>query len=137
MVSRQASAIRRSDAALFPRGEQKMNTPEWFKPGAWGFVIGGIAVAIVGFSWGGWMTGGSADLMAKNRAETQVTAALVPVCLEISRADPNRVAKLETIKKASVYNRDSALMDAGWATMPGASKPDRQVASACLDGLKL
>jgi hypothetical protein len=114
-----------------------MSIPEWFKPGAWGFIVGGIAVSIIGFSWGGWMTGGGADLMAKNRAEAQVTAALLPVCLEMSRVDPNRAAKLETIKKTSVYSRYSAVMDTGWATMPGESKPNRQLASACVDGLDL
>jgi len=114
-----------------------MNIPEWFKPGAWGFVLGGVALAIVGFSWGGWKTGGSANLMANKRAETQVTAALVPVCLARSQADPNRAAKLETIKKASTYDRGNKLMDTGWATMPGASKHNREVASACVDSLKL
>lgn len=114
-----------------------MNIPEWLKPGAWGFVVGGVAISIVGFSWGGWMTGGSANLMANDRAESQVTAALVPVCLEMSRTDPNRAAKIETIKNAPTYNRQSVLMDTGWATAPGTSKPDRQLATACLDGLKL
>ena len=114
-----------------------MNLPEWFRPGAWGFVVGGIAISIIGFSWGGWMTAGSARLMAAQRAETQVTEALLPVCLEMSRTDPNRATKIESIKNAPGYSREAAVMDTGWATAPGASKPDRHLASACLDGLKL
>lgn len=28
-----------------------MNTPEWLKPGIYGGIIGGIAVAVIGFGW--------------------------------------------------------------------------------------
>src|ERR1041385_7879985 len=63
-----------------------MNT---FKPGAWGFVLGSIVTMIVGFSWGGWTTGSTADRLAMEKSTTAVTAALVPVCLERSKADPS------------------------------------------------
>src|SRR5205085_6907191 len=59
-----------------------------FKPGAWGFVIGSIVTMIVGFSWGGWSTSSTADRLATERSTVAVTAALVPVCLEKSKADP-------------------------------------------------
>lgn len=114
-----------------------MTNPEWLKPGAYGFVLGGIAVAVVGFTWGGWMTGGSAEEMAANRAKTEVTAALVPVCVEMSRTDPNRVEKIAVVKEASSFKRRDAVMETGWATMPGADAPDRNLAAACADGLNL
>ena len=38
----------------------------------WGAAAGAIALAIVGFSWGGWVTGGTAETLAKNRAATAV-----------------------------------------------------------------
>lgn len=114
-----------------------MTTPEWLKPGIFGAVAGAAFVAIVGFSWGGWMTGGSATKMASDMAEEEVVAALVPFCVDKSRTDSQRVAKLATIRDASTYKRRDAVMATGWATLPGADGPDRDVAQACLKGLDL
>jgi len=114
-----------------------MNIPEWLKPGIYGAVVGAIAVSIVGFSWGGWVTGSGANKMAIARAHDDVIAALVPVCLNLSNADSNRVMKLASIKKASSYKRRDAVMEAGWATMPGSEKPNRDLAAACIDVLEL
>ena len=69
-----------------------MNTPEWLKPGIYGALIGGVFVGVVGFSWGGWMTGGSADKMANAMSRDSVIAALVPVCVDMARTDTQRAA---------------------------------------------
>lgn len=114
-----------------------MTTPEWLKPGLYGAAAGAVAVSIIGFSWGGWVTGGSASKMARSMAHEEVTSAMVPVCLEMSRVDPDRIAKLATIRSAASYKRRDAVMEAGWATVPGAESPDRDLAAACIDGLEL
>ncbi len=114
-----------------------MNTPEWLKPGIYGALIGGAFVGIVGFSWGGWMTSAGANELATEIADDRVIAALVPVCLDISRTDPNRVAQLATITAASGFRQRDAVMEAGWATIPGADGPNRDLALACIEGLDL
>lgn len=114
-----------------------MTTPEWLKPGIYGALLGAAFVGIVGFSWGGWMTSGGADKMASEMAQQEVIAALVPLCLEMSRTDNERIAKLATIREASSFKRRDAVMDAGWATMPGSDGPNRDLARACIEGLKL
>jgi len=48
----------------------------------WGAAAGAIALAIVGFNWGGWVTAGAAETLAKSRAATAVVAALTPICIE-------------------------------------------------------
>ena len=48
------------------------------KPACWGAAGGAIALAIIGFTWGGWVTGGH----AKTLADAAVTAALVPICAD-------------------------------------------------------
>ena len=68
-----------------------MNIPEWLKPALYGAAAGAVALAIVGFSWGGWVTGGTAKQMAANRAKLEVVAALVPICVEQSKQDPQVV----------------------------------------------
>ncbi|MEQ8354765.1 MAG: hypothetical protein RH942_04445 [Kiloniellaceae bacterium] len=112
-----------------------MNTPEWLKPGLYGAAVGAIALAVVGFSWGGWMTGGSADRMAADKARNEVVAALVPICIEQSKQDPKVSETLAQLEAASNYKRSDMVMDAGWATMPGSSDPNRSVAGACMEQL--
>ena len=50
-----------------------MNIPVWIKPAAYGAIVGGIIVAIVGFSWGGWVTGGTARTSASAAADASRT----------------------------------------------------------------
>jgi dienelactone hydrolase len=95
--------------------EMHMNTPEWLKPGLQGAAVGAVALAIVGFSWGGWVTGGTAKQMASDQARLEVVAALVPICLEQSSQDPQVVATLARLKDTSSYQRSDLLIKAGWA----------------------
>lgn len=112
-----------------------MNVPEWLKPGIYGAVVGAIALAVVGFSWGGWVTGGSAERMAAEQARHEVVAALVPICVQQSTQDPQLTETLARLEAANRYQRDELLMDTGWATMPGSTDPNRSVASACMEQL--
>src|SRR5258706_9687141 len=59
-----------------------MNFPVETKPAVWGVIGGAIAATIVGFSWGGWVTGCKAENEATTRANAAVVAALAPVCVE-------------------------------------------------------
>ncbi len=112
-----------------------MNIPEWLKPALYGAAAGAVALAIVGFSWGGWVTGGAAKQMAANQAKLEVVAALVPICVEQSKQDPQVVDTLAQLRDAGSWQRSDMLMKAGWATMPGSSDPNRDVARACMETL--
>jgi len=112
-----------------------MNVPEWLKPGLYGAVAGAIALAIVGFSWGGWVTNATANEMASDQSRLEVVAALVPICIEQSKVDPQVAETLAAMNEIANYKRTDMLMKAGWATMPGSSDPNRQVASACVEKL--
>ncbi len=114
-----------------------MNTPEWLKPVILGAAIGAIGVGVVGFSWGGWVTGGTANKMAKAMSHDKVIAALVPVCVDRSLNDANRADKLSKIRETSSYQRRGVLMEAGWATLPGSETASRDLAQACLAALEL
>jgi len=81
------------------------------------------------------VTGGTADKMAAAQARQEVVAALVPICIEQSKQDPKVTETLALLKDASRYQRSDMLMNAGWATMPGSSDPNRYVVSACMEKL--
>ncbi len=59
-----------------------MQVPSETKPALWGAAGGAIALAIVGFTWGGWMTTGTANKLADQRADTAVVAILTPICVD-------------------------------------------------------
>ena len=114
-----------------------MNTPEWLKPGIYGALIGAVFVGVVGFTWGGWVTGSTSNDRALAMSRDNIVASMVPVCLDMARSDPARAEKLETIRATSTYQRRDAVMAAGWATVPGSDAPDRDIAQACLAELEL
>lgn len=97
------------------------------KPGFWGGVVGAIAVTIVGFNWGGWVT----DSTAKEMADAAIVDRLVPICVGQFNKDSNRVMKLAVMKKADSWKQADYVTKQGWATMPGAKEADSQVAEDC------
>ena len=83
----------------------KMQTPEWIGPAAWGAVFGAAALAVLGFSYFGWVLGGTAERMAAQRAETAVTAGLLPICLDRFRQQPDAAARLAQLRQTSSWMR--------------------------------
>ncbi|MET0529084.1 MAG: hypothetical protein ABW003_12235 [Microvirga sp.] len=110
-----------------------MKTPEWLRPGLDGVACGAIAVTLVGFTWGGWVTGGTARQMSADQSQAEVIAALTSICLDQSKRDPQLAERVVLLKAASSYQRGDIVMKNGWATMPGTSEGNRLVASACAD----
>lgn len=109
-----------------------MKKPIWLTPVLCGATVGAIVLATVGFGWGGWVTGLSADKMAAAQARLEVVDALTPICLVQAQEDPDYASKLAALKAANQYERSGVFTRTGWATMPGATEADRRVADACL-----
>ena len=81
------------------------------------------------------MTESTAETLASDRAQQQVVAALLPICVAQSAADPENGARLSEMKEIRSYQQAEFLMKTGWATMPGATGPDRALAKACAEAL--
>jgi hypothetical protein len=103
----------------------------------WGVVVGAAAAMIIGFSWGGWVTGGSARAMAEQAAQQAHQELAAAVCSNNFAAAPDARAQLATLNDmTSSYQRGKFVEDGGWAVMPGASAADRKDAAACAEGLR-
>lgn len=95
-------------------------------------ILGAIVLTmIVGFSWGGWVTGGTAQNLGETMAEDAVVQRLAPICVFQSDQDPDKAQKLMEFNEAKNYQRDDYVKEQGWATMPGEDQPDSKVADAC------
>jgi len=104
------------------------------KPAVWGAVGGAVIMATVGFWALGWTLGSTADRMARDRAEAAVVDALTPVCVAGFEAQAEAEAKLTQFKKISTsWDRRSFIENGGWATIPGRSTPNSDVATACAE----
>jgi hypothetical protein len=112
-----------------------MQTPTWLSPALYGAGAGAIALAIVGFTWGGWVTGGTARQMAGDASKMAVASSLTPYCVERAKADPRSVELLAELAAAKGFNRRGLVEKAGWATPLGSTDPDRALALACEQAL--
>ncbi len=110
-----------------------MKTPEWITPAVlYGAVGGALALAIIGFTWGGWVTSATAKRMAENASVNAVVAAMTPYCVAQSKSAPDSGEVLAALKAASTsYERSSIIEKAGWATPLGSSAPNRALAISC------
>ncbi|MEC8831481.1 MAG: hypothetical protein VX772_03905 [Bacteroidota bacterium] len=112
-------------------GDIQMNTWDKITFGLWGACGGGIVLAIIGFAWFGWVTGGTAKETAERMAEKAVIDRLAPSCVKQFNQDPKKVQKLEKLKKTQVWHRGMYIEAQGWATVLGEKKPDNKVAEKC------
>jgi len=101
-----------------------------------GIAIGAVASTVIGFSWGGWMTGGTAHRLAAERADTAVVAALTPICVEKFLQNSDAKVNLAALQKiSSNWEQGEYLEKGGWTTQPGATSSDYHLARACAEKL--
>jgi len=98
-----------------------------------GAAIGAFAAMVIGFYWGGWVTGRTAQEMTKQSASSAVVLALAPICVDKFRQTANSPENLSELKKVSSWQQGSFIEKGGWATMPGSTAPDSAVARACAE----
>jgi hypothetical protein len=115
-----------------PGVRQRWNAIQTSKTAVFWIMLAVIALTmVVGFSWGGWVTGDSAQKTSSTAAQAAVIARLAPICVAQFNMDPDREAKLAELQGTSSYQRSAFVRAQGWATMPGEDAPDNRVADAC------
>ena len=97
----------------------------------WSCVATMIATMIVGFTWGGWVSGGTALRMAEASGEDAVTKRLAPMCVVRFNDDPEKDGKLKELREANTWDKSDYVKKQGWATMPGEKEPASRVAEEC------
>ena len=86
---------------------------------------------IIGFTWGGWLTGGTAEKMANDRADAAVVKTLTPFCVQNFLGQPKVQKKMEELLKTDTWQRRELVEQGGWATPPGSKEPIPGVGDAC------
>ena len=122
------------------RKEYLMEMPAIFKGEsltrlAQGAAVGAVATMIIGFNWGGWVLGKTAENNATMLVNTALVKAYGPVCIERFKQQPNVEAKWVELTKVDTWRRESYIKESGFATPPGSTSPNAAVADACADAL--
>jgi len=102
---------------------------------AQGAAIGAIATMTIGFNWGGWVLGNTAENNATQRVNAALVQAYGPVCIERFKQQPNVEAKWVELTKVDTWRRENYIKETGFATPPGSTSPNAAVADACADAL--
>jgi len=112
-----------------------MSMPEFFKGESitrllQGAAAGAAATLVIGFMWGGWVTGGTAERMTSDAIKATQVTLYSPVCVEryMAKATPEQRA---AFAKENDWNRDLVIEKTGFATPPGSSSPNDAVADEC------
>jgi hypothetical protein len=82
---------------------------------------------VIGFVWGGWVTGGTVGKMETASAETAIIQAFTPLCVAKAELQPEQLVLL---KAESTYARDDFVIKAGWVANVS-EKYRTAVARAC------
>ena len=98
----------------------------------WAWLASVVVIMIIGFTWGGWVTGSSAQKIAEAMAQSAVATRLAPICVVQFKQDPAKDQKLTELKAKNYWERSEYVKAQGWATMPGEERPERWVADECV-----
>lgn len=103
----------------------------------WACLAAILLTMLVGFNWGGWMRGSTAQRMAEVRANDAVVNRLATICVAQFNLDVAKGQKLQELQATSAYQRADYVTTQGWAALPGEEKPERKVADACAKQIML
>jgi hypothetical protein len=101
----------------------------------WSWVGVAVLTMVVGFTWGGWVTGGAATKQAKTAAEDAVAQLAADVCYTRFMNAPDVQTSLTALKEEKSYARKSFVEKGGWVTIGGHDKPTAGAAEICADKL--
>lgn len=110
----------------------KQETSVKVKYGVWGLIAGAVAAMIVGFAWGGWVTGAA----AKGKSDEAVLASRAAICVAQFMNAPNHAQKLRAFEETESWKRSELIEEGGWDKMPGQGEASFAVAEACAKGIE-
>jgi alpha/beta superfamily hydrolase len=90
-----------------------------------------VTTLVIGFGFGGWVTGGTAQKMVTEAADGARHQLAAAICVEEFMASKDARTQLADLKKAEWYTRDKIIAASGWATMPDRKEPNMVVAEMC------
>jgi hypothetical protein len=101
----------------------------------WSVIGAALATMILGFTAGGWTTGGTAAVMADKAAKDARIELAASICVQKFVGAEGAAEKLAALKETSSWERDSFVEDGGWAKLAGMEKSIPGTADLCAEEL--
>lgn len=101
----------------------------------WSCAVCIVATIVVGFAWGGCVTGGTARSMAQNAAASGRDELVAAICVNRFQNGRDAHGQLAALKELQGWDRGAFIEKGGWATMPDQAKPTSTAARLCADKL--
>ena len=91
---------------------------------------------IIGFSWGGWVTGGTSRTAAATAGDVARGELASAICVEqVQRGTGCDGATYRVQGHTDSYKKRQFVEAGGWATMPGQTTPDSRGVEGCATAL--
>jgi hypothetical protein len=102
----------------------------------WACIATAALTMIIGFNWGGWVTGGTSRTAAATAGDVARGELPSAICVERFNAASDADAKRVEFKAISdSYKQRQFVETGGWATMPGQTSADRLGVQGCATAL--
>lgn len=101
----------------------------------WTAIGAAVLTMVVGFSAGGWVTGGSATSMAEESLEDGREQLVAAICVDKFISDTRAADNLSELKEVSSYKQDDFIKDGGWSTVNGLDEQVSGAADLCAEQL--
>jgi hypothetical protein len=96
-----------------------------------GVAVGIVGTVVIGFAWGGWTLGSTAEKMASERATAAVVKVLAPACVQQFQQQDDLAAKWAAFKKVESWQRDAFIKKTGFVTPVGSDEANQAAADKC------
>lgn len=93
------------------------------------------ATMLIGFTAGGWVTGGTANEMAENASENARAEVVASLCVDKFLTTANASDRLAELKEASSWKRDDLIEDGGFIKIAGLEETVSGASDLCADKL--
>ncbi|MGY3622512.1 hypothetical protein [Bradyrhizobium sp. USDA 10063] len=101
----------------------------------WSCVASVLVALVIGFTWGGWVTGATSRQMVGKAVQDARAELAANVCVQRFVDASDARAQLAALKKTDSWRRDDFIEEGGWATLPGLDKPVTAAAERCAERL--
>src|SRR5690606_15895568 len=106
---------------------EKMNNLAQYRPTKTVWLWSSVGVAaltmIVGFTAGGWVTGGTATERAQASTEQAVATLAANICANRFLAAPDATHQVTLLKEVDSWKQDSFIEEGGWVTFANMKEP--------------
>lgn len=101
----------------------------------WSCIGAAVLTMIVGFTAGGWVTGGTATQMTENAISETRSEMVANLCVDKFVGSTNAKDQLAALKEADSWDRDNMIKDGGWTTIAGLTEEVNGAADLCAEQL--